>query len=460
MRVTLIQPAMGRESSEYVESWKMEPLSIAALAGLTPPAHEVVFWDDRVEPIPYDEPSDLVAISVETYTARRAYQIAAEYRRRGVSVVMGGYHPTLVPDEAARYADAIMIGEAEAVWGELLADAARGALQPRYQGAARPSMKGLRPARQIFADKRYMPLALVESGRGCKFGCDFCSIAAFFDQSYHYRPPQDVAAEVAATGRKLLFLVDDNVIADFERAKALFRAIEPCKVKWLSQGTLNAARDPELLRAMRRSGCAGMLIGFESLCDENLRAMNKSFNQVAGGWTEAIARIRDHGIKIYATFVFGYDHDTPALFERTLEFALEQKFFVAAFNHLQPFPGTPLYERLEAQGRLLYDRWWLEPGLRFGNVVFRPKQMAPEELFERLMELRRRFFSYRGILSRGLELKANFNTPLDGGIYLLVNLLLRKELDEKWGLPLGDLSRPDPRQPAASGGVDLQDVSA
>ncbi len=444
MKITLIQPAMGRENEQYVESWKMEPLSIAQLASLTPPEHEVVFWDDRCEVVPLSEPTDLVAITCETYTARRSFQLANAYRERGVPVVLGGYHASLMPEETARFADAILVGEAEEVWAEMVADAAAGRLKPRYQATGRPSLDGMTPRRDLFADKKYMPLSLVESGRGCKFGCDFCSISAFYNRSYVYRPAKEVAREVEATGRKLLFLVDDNVVADFDRAKALFRELAPLKVKWISQGTLNVVKDPELLDLMQKSGCVGMLIGFESLSSENLKAMNKGFNEFSGGYSEALAKLRDHAVKIYATFVFGYDHDTPDLFERTLEFAMQQKFFVAAFNHLQPFPGTPLYRRMEAEGRLLYDRWWLEPGLRFGNIVFQPRSMAPEELFERLMDLRRRFFSYRGILSRSWDFKCNLANPFAGGVYFLVNALLKKEINDKWGLPLGDLSQPDP----------------
>jgi len=437
MKITLIQPAMGRESEQNGESWKMEPLSMTALAGLTPPEHEVVFYDDRVEALPYDEPTDLVAISTETYTARRSYQIATEYRKRGVKAVIGGYHATLMPEETAGFCDAIVLGEAEEVWHEVVADAAgagagAGAgLRARYQAHGRPNLDGLTPDRSILEGKRYMPLGLVESGRGGKSERDLCSVPAFYAKSHVYRPPADVAAEIAATGRKLIFLVDDNVVADFDHAKALCRELAPLNVYWISQGTLNVAKDPELLRELQRSGCIGLLMGFESV------------NRFAG-FGGALDKIRDHGIKVYATFVFGHDHDTPQLFEDTLEFAMEQKFFVAAFNHLQPIPGTPLYARLEQEGRLLYDRWWLEPGVRFGNVIFRPKNMEPDELSERLMDLRRQFYSYSSILKRAAEFSANVANPASGLFYFLINAILRKEIDEEWGLPLGDLSMPDP----------------
>jgi radical SAM superfamily enzyme YgiQ (UPF0313 family) len=441
VRITLIQPAMGREREGFVESWKMEPLAIAVLASLTPRRHELTFFDDRVEAIDYDHAADLVAITVEAYTARRAYQVAAHYRRRGVPVVMGGYQATLAPDEVARYADAICVGEAEGVWHAMLDDAEAGRLQERYQ-AARPALSGVRPDRSIFADKRYMPLTLVESGRGCKFKCDFCSIASYFDQSFRARPGAEVAAEIERTGRKRVFLVDDNLTADFARAKELLRELTPLNITWMSQATINSADDPELVSLMAKSGCTAILIGFESLGEDTLAAMNKGFNRGASRFSDSLARLRDAGIKVYATFVFGYDTDTPDLFERTLDFAMRQKFFVTAFNHMQPFPGTPLYRRMEEEGRLIYDRWWLEPSYRFGQIVFDPRSMSRDELYERLRETRQRYFSLPSIAQRATDLRANLASPESAYYYFFVNWILRKELNEKWVTPLGDLSDP------------------
>jgi len=444
MKVTLIQPAMGRESDRFVESWKMEPLSMAVLAGLIPEGHEVGFFDDRVEAVDYDEPTDLVAISAETYTARRAYQIAARYRDKGVPVVMGGYHATLVPDEVGRYADAVMIGEAESAWAGILDDAAKGRLQPVYRAGERSDVYSVKPDRAIFEGKKYMPLTLVETGRGCHFDCEFCSVTSYFDKQFRHRPATEVAAEIESTGRKRVFLVDDNLTTDFDRAKDLFREIAPLGISWISQATINMANDEVLLKQAVDSGCIAVLIGFESLDEATLKAMNKSFNKGASRYVEALEKLRDHGIKIYATFVFGYDTDTPDLFERTLDFAMEQKFFITAFNHMQPFPGTPLYQRMEEEGRLLYDKWWLEPDYRFGRIVFRPKNMSPDDLYDRLMETRRKYFGYSSILARAADLKANLRNPQSAWYYFFVNYLLRRELDEKWVTPLGDLSEPDP----------------
>ena len=444
MKITLIQPAMGRESEAFVESWKMEPLSMAVLAGLTPSRHEVTFFDDRVEAVDLERPADLVAISTETYTARRAYQLARAFRQRGAKVVLGGYHATLVPDEVKGFADAVVIGEAEAVWERVLADAEAGHLQPEYRAEGRPQVYRVSPDRSIFRGKRYMPLTLVETGRGCNFVCDFCSVTSYFRQQVRWRPADEVVAEIASTGRRRVFLVDDNLTTDFARAKELFRALTPLKIHWLSQATINTGTDEELCRLMQKSGCAGILIGFESLNEDTLRGMKKQFNQGASKFRDSLSRLRDHGLKIYATFVFGYDTDTPDLFERTLDFAMEQKFFVTAFNHLQPFPGTPLYARMQAEGRLLYPRWWLEPSYRFGQVVFRPRGMEPDELYQRLRDTRARFFSWSSILRRATDLKANCRDPRAAWYHFAVNAILKKELNEKWATPLGDLSAPDP----------------
>ena len=443
MHVTLIQPAMGHDGPRYVASWKMEPLSLATLAGLTPRMVDLAFWDDRMEPIPYDEPTDLVAISVESYTAQRSYQIAAQYRRRGVPTVLGGYHASLLPEEASQYADSVLVGQAEGVWARLLQDAAAGTLQPRYEATEPAQLAAVRPDRAIFEGKKYLPLTLVESGRGCRFGCDFCSIAAFYRSSFQARPVADIVAEIEAAQRKWIFLVDDNLTVDVERTKELCRALIPLKVKWVSQATVRSAEDPELLDLLVKSGCAGLLIGFESIDSDNLKAMNKAFNRGADTYRTAIRRIHDHGLKIYATFVFGYDKEPADIYERTLDFALEQQFFVAAFNHLQPFPGTPLYDRLQAEGRLRYERWWLEPGYRFGTVAFQPKGVGPDALFDRLMDLRRRFYGARGILRRATLPTNVFGNGL-GWLYGGLNLLLRKELVDKWAIPMGDQSEPFP----------------
>lgn len=441
MKLTLVHPCIGhRANTPYIRTWQMEPLPPATIAGLTPPGIEISFHDDRMETIPYDQPTDLVAISVETYTAKRAYQIASEYRRRGVPVVMGGFHATLCPEEVAQYADAVVIGEAETLWETVLADTERKTLQTWYRADGRPPLKLLKVDRSIYAGKRYLPIGLIEAGRGCNFQCDFCAVQTVFQHTQTHRPLDDVLAELELMRhRPLIFFVDDNLTADISAAKEFFRALIPLKLRWVSQVSLNAAFDDELLALMSESGCQAVLIGFESLNAENLRKMNKGFNLMKGGFEAALANLRRHKIKLYITFVFGYDEDTANSFDASVDFALRHKFYIAAFNHLTPFPGTPLYQSLEAQGRLLYEKWWLDERYRYNHLPFQPAHMTPEQVQRGCVEARARFYSWPNIWQRGLD-PVNRADPLMWFQYYAINATFRGEVRQRDDYPLGDES--------------------
>jgi radical SAM superfamily enzyme YgiQ (UPF0313 family) len=440
MRLTIIHPCIGRRKGQrYIRTWQMEPLPAAVIAGLTPQGVDVRFYDDRMERIPFDEPTDVVAISVETYTAKRAYQIASEYRRRNVPVIMGGFHATLCPEEVARFADAVVVGEAEAVWAQVLADAERGALQPYYRGGERPSLSGLRPDRSIFQGKRYLPIGLVEAGRGCHFRCDFCAVQTVFQHSQTRRPADDILEEIERLRgqKRLFFFVDDNITSNMAEAKAFFRELARLKVHWVSQASINAAYDEEFLELIKASGCQGVLIGFESLNPENLRKMNKNFNMMKGGFEGALANLRRYHIRLYITFVFGYDEDTTASFAPTVDFALKHKFYIAAFNHLTPFPGTPLYARLAEEGRLRYDAWWLDDRYRYNQIPFQPAKMTPAELQAGCLQARRDFYSHRSIWQRGLD-EVNRSSAKMWWHYYGINYLFKAEVAIRDEYPLGD----------------------
>src|SRR5512142_1666483 len=242
MRLTLIHPCIGRRVDQpYIRLWQMEPLPPAVIAGLTPREVEIKFHDDRMERIPYDEPTDLVGISVETYTAKRAYQIASEYRKRGVPVVMGGFHASLCPEEVSQYAEAVVVGEAEEVWEQVLQDAERGALQTYYRSSGRPSLRNLCPNRSIFKRKNYLPIGLVEAGRGCHFVCDFCAVQTVFRHSQTRRPAKDIFTDLEMLRHKpLIFFVDDNITSNMPQAKDFFRELKKLKIRWVSQASINA----------------------------------------------------------------------------------------------------------------------------------------------------------------------------------------------------------------------------
>lgn len=436
-RLTLIYPRIGgRPGKAYVRSWQMEPLSIAALAAHTPPDWTLTFFDDRLEEIDYAAPADLVGISIDTYTARRGYEIARKFRERGVPVALGGYHATLCPDEAMEHADTICVGEAEPVWGRMLADALAGRLARQYDGK-QDTLADVRFDRSVFKSKSYYPLALVEAGRGCPFRCGFCSVSAFHKATYRRRPVADVLADLRQVGKRLVFFVDDNMVGDKASARELFEAITPLGVRWIGQASIDAAKDPDFLKAMVASGCMGLLIGFESLDGDNLALMGKSVNRTAD-YHEAMTRFRKAGILIYGSFVFGYPRDTPALFDKTVRFARDEKIFTAAFAHLVPFPGTPLYDELKAENRFRHDKWWLSDTFRFGDVPYNPQAMTAAELDARCHQARRAFFSWPSILERALDGQANCGTPMKALHYFGANILLRHEISRKRGIPLGD----------------------
>ena len=438
MKLTLIYPSVGRkENKPYVRAWQMQPLSMAVLAGLTPADVEVQFYDDRMESIPFDEQTDLVAISVETFTALRAYKIARAFRARGVPVVLGGYHVTLLPDEAQQEADSVVIGDAETVWEQLITDARYARLQTVYRTHSRHSLRGVRPRREIFGERQYQNITLVESARGCNFNCDFCSITAFHSASQSHRPAVEVAEEMERTGSKRFFIVDDNIVSQPAKARELCRELIPLGIRWVGQASIHIARDEELLELMVASGCLGVLIGMESLDPKNLRDMGKEWNLASGGYAESLASFRKHGLAVYGTFVFGYDNDDPHVVQQSIDFAREQKLFLAAFNHLVPFPGTPLYRRLEQEGRLLHPRWWLDPNCRVGDVVFRPKRLDPLELKGLCLDARRQFYSWRSIAGRLCDRSANAANLLMTGVYLGLNIGAHFDIDLRQGLQLG-----------------------
>lgn len=433
MKITFIRPNMYDDRS----SDAMEPLCFAILKSLTPAEIDVAFFDERLEPIPFDQPTDLVALTVETYTARRAYEIADRFRSRSVPVVMGGYHPSFLPGEALHHADAVVRGDAEGVWQQVLRDARSGSLEAIYENDTFPALDDCMPDRSIFAGKKYAPIGLVQYGRGCRFNCSFCSIRAFYGSSLRQRPVENVVEDIRRAGRRHVFLVDDNLFVDEDKARELFAALIPLKVSWSCQVSIDIARNPDLVRLMARSGCIGALIGFESLNPESLREIRKSWNLKWQSYDDAIRVFRDAGIMLYGTFVFGCDHDSADSLGAAVEFAIRNKFLLANFNPLTPMPGAPLFDRLRREGRLVHDRWWLDPEFRYGDSTLKPRRMTAQELSAACFTARRQFNTTRSILHRLLDPRTNLRSPYRAGIFLMANLVSRREILRKQSRALG-----------------------
>tara|TARA_Y100000034_G_scaffold137009_1_gene218354 strand:- start:1976 stop:3313 length:1338 start_codon:yes stop_codon:yes gene_type:complete len=444
MKLTLINPSMGKiKGKKYIKTWSMEPINLGVIASLTPEDVEINFQDERFEDIVFEN-TDLVGISVETYTANRAYDIAGKFRERGIPVVLGGIHPTLIPEESREHSDAIVIGDAETVWKNVVEDARNGNLKKTYKSNIRQGpLEHIEPDKNIFDGRRYLPLGIVESGRGCKFGCDFCAVSGAYKGIYRSKNIEEIVGAVENTDKRIIYFADDNFVADFERTKELCDFLTPLRMNWSSHGSINMADDSELLRKLNESGCMNLLIGFESLKTGNLKSMGKSWTTANRDYSEAIKKLRDNGITIYATFVFGYDEDVQDDFKRTLDFAIDQKFLFTAFNHLVPYPGTPLYQRLSSEDRLLEEKWWLSAGYTFGDVAFKPRNMSPEELAEGCYDCRKQFYSYGSIFKRMMDKNANFKNLYQGTVGLVANLMSRKGIEERQWWPVGEIIEND-----------------
>jgi len=438
MKILFIQPAVGHKPNkvQYPRTWIMEPLALAVLSALTPRTISRSFQDDRLNEIDYTEKADVVVLPVECYTAARSYEIAAHFRAKGAKILLGGFHTTLNQDEAAQHADAIVCGNAETVWAEILDDLQAGTLKQRYVGCS--AQFCLLPDRTLYAGRKYGPLNLIETARGCSFACDFCSVTKFFNRRYSTRPLDAVINEVKTLKSNIVFFVDDNLAVDIPRFKELCKLMLPLHKHWVGQLSIHAAMDESLLALMASSGCAGVLIGFESLNGDTLSDMGKRVNATHSDYKTAIDNLRKYHLSIYATFVFGYDQDTDESFRRTLDFAMESKFFFAAFNHLVPFPGTDVHARFKQEGRLLFDKWWLDKSVHFGDVVFQPKNYTPEGLAQKCQEYRLKFYSMSSILKRGMDFRANSHGLQKMLYFFGTNLLQEREVMRRKGLPNGD----------------------
>jgi radical SAM superfamily enzyme YgiQ (UPF0313 family) len=323
------------------------------------------------------------------------------------------------------------------VWERLLEDFRSGELARRYTGGNGTPLADYRLDRSIYQGKRYAPVELVQYGRGCRFACDFCSIHSFYGANLRVRPLDGLVAEIESLPkRRLLFFVDDNLFGRKLDLLALLEALEPLKRRWSCQISIDIARDEALLDRMAEGGCSYVLIGFESLNPASLRQMGKRWNKVSGPYERVVRALHSRGIGIYGTFVFGYDADTKDTIKRTLDFALDSRLEIANFNPLTPTPGSALYDRLLAEGRLLSPKWWLDPGYRYGATIFEPRGMGAEELAEGVFDARERFYSWRSIGLRVLDGEVPFS-PFHTGMTAAANIISRREIYKKQHRYLG-----------------------
>ncbi len=374
-----------------------QQITMPYLAARVPAAWEVTHVDEEAEEIDWNIDVNVVGITFHTPSAFHAYDIAAHFRSRGICVVMGGPHVTLLPEEAVLHADVIFIGEAEGLWEEFLRSFEDGSYRNIYRPTEAPSLENTPQARKDCFHRHDHTNGVLFATRGCPSQCEFCTIAVMYPHKLRKRPITEVAAEYASFEGKIIIFWDDNIAGDMEYAKALFRAIAPYRKWWSCQASIHAGRDDEFLAAAARSGCKQLFLGLESVSQQSMTEVNKGFNRV-DEYYRLIERIHSHGIAVQAGIVFGFDHDTPEIFKDTIDFLEYAGVQNATFNILTPFPGTRLFQRMDTEGRILTHDWSKYNSRE--DVVYQPKQMSAAELLAGFRYANESFYSLRSISKR------------------------------------------------------------
>jgi len=375
-------------------------LGLTLLASHFPNNYEVKIINEAIEKVDFDAEVDLVGITGLTCVIKRAYAVADRFQERGVKVILGGVHPSLLPEEAKEHADAVFIGEAEGGLEELLKDFEAGRLKPIYKNQSWSDLKGMPIPRRDLLGKQYSPIfKAIETTRGCPNRCEFCSVPTINGKRYRLRPLEEVDQELSSIVKKkgeYLFVADDNVTAKEDYALDLLEIFKRHQVKWMGFATVQVAKNERLLKKARESGCISLFIGFESLLQENLDGVSKRFVNTKE-LSDLVRTIQHHQIGIHGSFIFGFDGDDPAVFKKTVEFVQKSNMELPTFSILTPFPGTPLLRRLEEEGRII-DRDWSHYDM--SHVVFKPKKMTVQELQEGYLWAQKYTCAPRSILKR------------------------------------------------------------
>jgi radical SAM superfamily enzyme YgiQ (UPF0313 family) len=379
-------------------------LAIPTLTALTPPQHEIKVFDENIEEIDYTWKADLVGITVRTMFAERAYTISEAYRKRGTKTVLGGIHPSMCPEDALQHCDSVVIGEAEEIWHTVLQDAQDGDLKRLYKADKFADLKAAPiPDRSSLSKERYL-LDIVQTTKGCPFHCEFCAVHAFDGRTIRSKTVEQVIREIQGISsahdtyktKKAIFFADDNIMADKAFARELFLALKPYNINWMCQASINISEEPELLELMRASGCGAVFIGFETISDENLAIMHKGINR-RYNYLKAIRKIQAYGILVHSSFIVGYDFDSPETFDELIGFIAESNLLMPLINILTPLPGTKLFKRLEAEGRILHKDW---TKYDTQHVVFSPAGMSADDLLQGYRKVMRSVYSFDSILRK------------------------------------------------------------
>lgn len=390
-------------------------LALFILQGLTPDQHEVKIVEEEYMQLDLDEECDLVGISCMTSNVYRGYRIADAFRKKGKIVVMGGIHPSIMPDEALLHANTVVIGEAEGVWEKILEDIETNKLQQRYH-EANPNLDRYIPKDfSRLSKKRAFNLTPIQTSRGCPYNCDFCCVTDIFGKKIKLIPVEHVVKDIESSGNRNFIFLDDNIIGNPKYARELFKALIPLKIRWIGQSSISFAQDIELMKLAKKSGCRGLFIGLESVVDSSIQKFKKL--KSLEDTEVSLRRILRIGIIIQASVIFGFDEDTHETFGQTVKFLRRNRISLASINMLTPYPGTRLYEEFKAGGRLLHEKWEYYD---HHTVVFQPKNLTPLELQIGKIKAKAAFSSIPSIIER---IPGNLRAP---GIFLMANMGYRK----------------------------------
>ena len=423
MKIAFLAPAgaMHRYNGMFSKNLHYAPITLALLAAMVPAKlqAEVKIYDETAGPIPLDIDADVIAMTAITGTAERAYRFADYFRSKGICVLLGGVHPTLLPDEAALHCDSVLVGLGDETFPQALLDYSDGKLKKRYEGHSCANIAGRPlPRKDLLNKKRYITLNTVECVRGCNHTCSFCAYPAAFGKHVITRPVKDVIDEIKTFKGKAVIFPDVNLIADVNYAKELFTAMIPLKKWWFGLTTTAIGHNEELLDIFMKSGCKGLLLGFESVNQETQTSINKNVNKVNDyKWLMNI--LHDHGILVMGCFAFGSDEDGKDVFDRTAQLCLNSMIDLPRFSIITPFPGTPFYEELSREGRITESNWALYD---VEHVVYKPKLMTKQELLDGIDRAWKKCYSWKAIFKR-FDFKRMKKWFF---IYLLCNIGYRK----------------------------------
>lgn len=445
LRIKLVQPSKYHADGRIFKAKRAlcPSLTLPYIAALCPSDAVVTIENEAYADIRFDEPADIVGLTLLTTLGMRGYEVADEFRRRGVHVVAGGIHASMVPDEAAGHADTVVVGQADETWPEFIRDFRSGRAKARYVAGEMPPLEGLPVPRYDLLDSSILnpgwrtgplraamlapPWHFVQTARGCAHACEYCSVTAFTGRKYRTRPIADVVEEIRRIGARTVFFADDDIFASSTRSRELFEALIPLKIRWLGQACVTAGRDQEALRLAKRSGCVLLLLGIESLSRRDLDSVGKKHN-IVEDYEANLARFRAAGILLHVNMMFGFGPEEPGVFRLAADFMIRNKVTITKWWPVMPLPGTALHLRMKQEGRLKDAQWWLRKPTPLGALDLKLNGIEMgEEVFRRnYREALARFYS-GGNIARRIFMPPGPNWPLQ----LLLNLVFKYQMSQE-----------------------------